>query len=266
MLNNFRKGIKLMYSSREMLWNFFVSDAQTTYAGSKFGALWILLGPLLFFGFYTLVYTVIFPFKPESLNKIQYILHVFCGISFFLAFSNGLSQGSGGLIANKNALLNTVFPAQLLPIKNIFIPIGSLMFSLVIMICVYIVSGKCTLYVLLVPFIVLAFITMLIGMVWIVSLLAIVFRDIQIMIGYITMFLLVVSPIAYTKEMIPSHLKFIIYANPLSYYIIPLQEALVEGKCPSLILMSMGIFLGVFLFGLGYRTFEESKKIVFDYV
>jgi hypothetical protein len=39
---------------------------------------------------------------------MQYVLHIFCGISLFLAFSSSLDIGCTSIIANKISLLNTV--------------------------------------------------------------------------------------------------------------------------------------------------------------
>tara|TARA_R110002110_G_scaffold415562_1_gene651084 strand:+ start:55510 stop:56259 length:750 start_codon:yes stop_codon:yes gene_type:complete len=249
-----------------MLWKFCLADIKNTYAGSVIGAAWLVLGPLIFFCFYTLVYTVIFPFKPQDMQQMQYVLHVFCGISLFLGFSSGLSLGCNSLISNKSVLLNTVFPSQLIPIRNIIVPLSSLIFSMILVLTVYTLMGNFSWTVIFIFPIIISFIMMLIGLVWIVSLLTIVFRDIQQIIGYLTMFLLIISPIAYTKAMIPSHIKIIIYLNPLSYYIIPLQDALVLGKVPSIPMMSIGLMFSLFLFSFGNKTFESAKKIVFDYV
>jgi lipopolysaccharide transport system permease protein len=266
MKGNVLKPIKILFVNRKIFWKLCLSNIKGTYAGSALGALWLFLGPLIFFGFYTLVYTVVFPFKPQDLSQMQYVIHVFCGISLFLAFSSSLSLGCTSIIANKVSLLNTVLPAQLLPIKSIIVPLGSLLFSISLILVLCIFMGNFSWAVLYTIPILISFIMMLIGLVWVVSLLAIVFRDIQQIIVYVTMFLLLVSPIAYTQSMIPSHLKLIIYLNPLSYYIIPLQEVLVQGTPPSASLFLSGLLFSLWLFSFGFKTFEVAKKVAFDYV
>jgi lipopolysaccharide transport system permease protein len=266
MIGNVLKGITLIASHRKLFCKLCMSSIRGTYASSAFGMLWLFLGPLIFFSFYTLIYTLIFPFKPTDMAQMQYVLHVFCGISIFLAFSSSLSVGCTSIISNKNVLQNTVLPAQLIPIKSIIIPIITFLFSLSLVFLFYIIRYQYTWYILLTIPVIISFIMMLIGLVWVVSLLTILFRDIQQIIGYAMMFLLVLSPIAYSPSMLPKHLKLVIYLNPLSYYIIPLQDIIVQGRSPSVIVLLMSGAFGLLLFGFGYKTFEVAKKIVFDYV
>lgn len=266
MTRNVFTALTIIFVNRKIFWKLCLSNIKGTYAGSAFGALWLFLGPLIFFGFYTLIYTVVFPFKPQDLSQMQYVLHVFCGISLFLAFSSSLSLGCTSLISNKSVLQNTVLPAQLLPIKSIMPPLISFLFSLALVLLFYIFAGHFSWTVMFAIPILISFTMMLIGVVWMISLLGIVFRDIQQIIGYVMMFMLFLSPISYTNSMIPSHLKLIIYMNPLSYYIIPLQDVLVRGVPPSITMFSIGLVISLIVFGFGYKTFETAKKIVFDYV
>lgn len=266
MIRNVFEAIEIILTNRKIFWKLCLSSIKSTYAGSAFGAAWLLLGPLIFLGFYTLVYTVVFPFKPKDLSQIEYVLHVFCGVSLFLVFSSSLSIACTSLISNKNVLQNTVLSAQLIPIRSIIGPLISFIFSIMLTLLFYIFTGHISWSIIFVVPILISFMMMLIGLVWMVSLLAIVFKDLQQIIGYLTMFLLFLSPITYSQSMIPTHLKLIIYMNPLSYYIIPLQDVLVRGVTPSIMLFSMGLVISVLLFGYGQKTFEAAKKIVFDYV
>jgi lipopolysaccharide transport system permease protein len=243
-----------------------VSDLKSAFAGSFMGILWVILGPLIFFGFYALVYTLIFPFKPTDMSVWHYILHVFCGISIFLFFSSALSTGSTSLSVNKSILLNTIFPSELIPLRSICIPLSSFFVSMCLLFFLYIIIGSYTPFIILVPFVIFSFLLFIIGLVWIISLLTVLLKDTQQLIGYITMFLLVISPIAYTPSMIPSHLKMIIYLNPLSYYIIPIQDILIRGCRPSSFLIITGFLMGFTLFSIGHKIFEEAKKFVFDYI
>lgn len=266
MYSNIKNGFLTIFHNRSLLKRFVVSDLKGAFAGSFMGILWVVLGPLIFFGFYALVYTLIFPFKPTDMSVWNYVLHVFCGISIFLFFSSALSTGSTSLSVNKSILLNTVFPSQLIPLRSICIPFSSFLVSMGLLFFFYIFIGSYTPLILLIPFVIFNFLLFLTGLVWVISLLTILLKDTQQIIGYITMFLLVISPIAYTPSMIPSHLKMIIYLNPLSYYIIPIQDILIRGSCPSVFLLSMGFLMGFISFSVGHKIFEEAKKFVFDYI
>jgi lipopolysaccharide transport system permease protein len=107
---------------------------------------------------------------------------------------------------------------------------------------------------------------LLIGLTWILSLINLVLRDIQNMIGLIIMALMILSPIAYTPEMVPPKLKILLVINPLAYYVIAYQSIVVLGKLPVwwneliLVVMSIGVFF------LGGHFFGRAKSALIDYV
>jgi ADP-heptose:LPS heptosyltransferase len=58
----------------------------------------------------------------------------------------------------------------------------------------------------------------LMGIVWFISLLNVIFRDIQNFLTPILMMMLIISPIAYTPEIVPQSLKPLILLNPGAQY------------------------------------------------
>ena len=59
-------------------------------------------------------------------------------------------------------------------------------------------------------------------------------KDIEFIIQYITTALIVVTPIAYTPDMIPSQLAPLLGLNPLYYYVTATQYLIVLNKFPPL--------------------------------
>jgi lipopolysaccharide transport system permease protein len=104
------------------------------------------------------------------------------------------------------------------------------------------------------------------GVNWILSLLNVVFRDLQNLIGALLMILLIASPIAYRPEMVPEQLHPLIALNPFAYFVIAYQDVLVLGRVPSL---TDGAILGLIslgTFGLGSWFFPRAKRVLIDYV
>jgi len=75
----------------------------------------------------------------------------------------------------------------------------------------------------------------------------------------------VLSPAAYTPEMVPNGLKFIIYANPLSYYVLSFQDLVCYGRVPPLSYLTAVITLAFASFGFGAWFFKRTKYVFFDY-
>jgi ABC-type polysaccharide/polyol phosphate export permease len=79
------------------------------------------------------------------------------------------------------------------------------------------------------------------------------------------MLLFVLSPFAYTPEMVPTNLKFIIYLNPLSYFVLTFQQIICYGVWPDPIIAGVAILLGLFSFFIGLTIFAKAKLLL-DYI
>ena len=56
------------------------------------------------------------------------------------------------------------------------------------------------------------------------SLLNVIFRDIQNLLTPVLMIMLIISPIAYTPEIVPDSLKPLIVLNPFAYFVVAYQQ------------------------------------------
>jgi ABC-type polysaccharide/polyol phosphate export permease len=103
------------------------------------------------------------------------------------------------------------------------------------------------------------------GIGWMFSLFSLVARDIQHGLGLVTMLLFVLSPFAYTPEMVPAAMKPIIYLNPLSYFVLTFQQLICYGTWPDSIAAGGAVVLGLGSFFAGFSVFQRAKYVFFDY-
>lgn len=258
--------LRTVFKYREILFRTTVGEVRQRYAGSVAGMFWLVISPILLLTFYSLVYLVIFRVRPTSMSEYEYVLYVLAGLVPFLGFSEALNIGASSLFLNKAILLNTVFPSELVPLRAVLASQGLTVVGLTLMLFATLVLGKLTWTALLIPVLLLLQVMMVLGIVWLLSLASLVIRDIQQALGFVTMTLLIVSPIAYTPEMVPEKLKFLIYLNPLSYFVIGFQDIIVFGRHPSGMIMGVMIGLGLTSFGIGFWVFQRAKRVFFDHV
>ena len=69
----------------------------------------------------------------------------------------------------------------------------------------------------------------LIGINWVLSLLNVIFRDLQNLLTRVLMIMLVASPIAYTPDMVPSALRPLLALNPFAYFVVAYQQVIMLG-------------------------------------
>lgn len=241
-------------------------EIRSQYAGSALGVLWVLLGPLLLLALYSVVYVMIFQVRPGALTTGEYVLYVFAGLIPTIAFAAALTGGANALVQNKQVLLNTVFPAELLPLRAVLVqsvplPVG----LLIVAAAVPFVTTTAGPALFLVPLLMVLQLMFVCGIVWVLSLLTLALRDIQQLLQYVAIVLLIVTPIAYTPDMMPASLRLLVYANPLYYFTASFQASLVFGAWPAAHLLAGCALLGAASFFLGYWLFQRVKLAFYDY-
>lgn len=241
-------------------------DIRQRYIGSAFGSLWVFLFPLLQLGIYAGLYTLIFKIRVPGLSEMGYVLLVFSGLVPLMAFSEALSAATSSLSGNRNLLINAVFPAELIPLRAaLSAHVTSLVALTVTLILGFVLGRTGWQAVLLVPVFWILLLMFAIGIGWMFALFSLVARDIQVGLGLVIMLLFVLSPFAYTPEMVPAALKPIIYMNPLSYFVLTFQQLICYGTWPDPIAASGAVVLGVGSFLAGFSVFKRSKYVFFDY-
>ncbi len=260
------KSLKMLAGYRQRVLEGVIHDIRQRYIGSVFGSLWALLFPLLQLGIYAGLYSVVFKVRPSGLTEAGYVILVFSGLVPLMAFNEAMTAAASSLSSHKNLLLNTVFPAELIPLRAALAAQITSIFGLVITLIAGFALGRTSWQaVLLVPVFWILLLMFAMGIGWMLSLLSLVARDIQHGLGLVTMLLFVLSPFAYTPEMVPQALKPVLYLNPMSYYVMTFQQLICYGTWPDPIHAGGAVLLGLTSFFIGFSVFRRAKHVFFDY-
>ena len=184
-----------------------LTELRQRYAGSLLGLGWAFLAPLLVLVIYALIYVKIFRVQVENLTGTEYVLYLFCGLVPYLAAAESIAVGAGAVIANKSVLSNTVFPIDLTPVKAVLATQPVMFVGLGVVLAGAAATGNVHSTLVLLPGLWLLTVAWLIGLTWLLSVLVVIFRDLQNLITALLMVMLVASPIAYTPDMVPPSVK-----------------------------------------------------------
>ena len=234
-------------------------------AGSVFGSWWLVLSPVIFLSIYSLIYLVIFKFKPLEMDQNTYVLHIFCGILPFIFHAEAVVIGSQSLNSNKSVLKSNIFPIEIIVVKTILACLPTFVIGMAIVCGASLWLGIFSPYLLLLPLFVFLQVLFLIGLSWILSLVSIVVKDVNNLLVYLNMLLMVLSPIAYTIDMVPKNLQFILWTNPLAYFVLTYQ-ALLHQTLPAPFIYLTLIGMSLFTFFIGFVFFKNTKMSVVRYV
>ena len=248
----------------KLLWDSVKAEVVQKYAGSIMGLSWAFLYPVILFFIYSTLYLVIFRIKPNEMSTNMYVVYIMSGLLPFLGFSEGLSTGTTSLSSKKSLLLNTVYPSEFIPLQAVLSSHMTLFVGIVLLL----ITSPLLLHslhwtVLVIPYLVILQLMFTAGIVWVLSILNLLIKDIQQSLSFITMLLMIMSPIAYTPSMVPSSLKLLLYINPFSYYVWSYQDLFVRGILSSNLLITTCI--SILSFTMGYHFYYKSKKVFYEF-
>jgi lipopolysaccharide transport system permease protein len=255
-----------LWTHRRLLWRVAATEMRGRYAGSFLGLGWAVLAPALILAIYAVVYLLIFRVRVPGIGPVGYTLYIFAGLVPYLSTAEALAVGVPSVVVNKNVLSNTVFPIDLAPPKAVLLAQATMAVGLGATTVGAAIAGILRPSILLVPVLWLLMAMALVGLTWILSLLNVVFRDLQNLVTAMLMMLLVVSPIAYTPAMVPNNLRLIILFNPFAYYVTAFQSVIVLGQVPSWSHLAVLMALSLGLFAGGGWFFARTKAVLVDYV
>jgi lipopolysaccharide transport system permease protein len=257
--------LRLLFRFRHILYATTLLEIRSRYMGTLFGLTWAILYPFMFLGLYGVVYALILQIRLERYTPIEYILIMFAGLIPFIGFSESLGASTSSVSSNKPLIKNTMFPIELVPVKAVTASSLSMIVGLCgLLLALWIRGTFHATQLLIIPLLILQ-LMFSIGVGWLLSALNVFFRDVSHAIGIIILFLMIVSPIGYTRDMIPPELLATAYVNPL-YYIIELyRQILIFGDVVPRFWLAFG-GISVVTFWFGYDVFRRLKPLFAEYV
>ena len=98
------------------------------------------------------------------------------------------------------------------------------------------------------------------GMAMLSSAVTVYFRDLEHILGIITMVWMYMTPIFYSIDMIPEKLRFVYHINPMSSVISCYRDVLYYAQVPDLTSLLEAVVLGALFLVLGMLAFGKLKK------
>jgi lipopolysaccharide transport system permease protein len=184
----------------------------------------------------------------------------------YLAAAEAINFGINAVITNRAVLNNTVFPIDLTPVKPVLGTQAVMVAGMAVVLVGAAVTGNIHPTLVLLPVVWFLNVLWLIGVNWLLSLLNVLFRDLQTLVAAVLMVMLVASPIAYTPDMVPHTLKPLLALNPFAYFVVAYQQAIMLGIWPSLPHLVVLVAMSVATFALGSWFFARAKRVIVDYV
>ena len=251
------KTIKELYEYREMIFSLVRRDLQGRYKGSILGFFWTFLNPLLQLVVYTLVFSVIMKNDIE-----QYYLFLFVALVPWIFFSTSVAGGASVIWSQQDMIKKIYFPRQVLPIAFVTSQFINMLLSFCVVFCVIVFSGR-RLNVealLCMPIIMVVEYILCMGMAFITSSCTVYLRDLEYLLGIITMAWQFMTPVMYSVELVPDQLLPIFNLNPMTPIIIAYRDILYFQQVPHFNTLFHAVVLGGGLMMIGWIVFGKLQR------
>jgi lipopolysaccharide transport system permease protein len=197
-------------------------DLEARYKGSVLGNLWPLVNQLSQLLIYTYVFSVVLNVKLNlkglPANDATFGLWLFAGLLPWIAFTGGLTQAAGSVLAQPNLVKKVVFPLALLPLVPILSTFIESAFGLMaLIVLVAFSSGTLHSTLALLPLVWLPQLLLTAGLGYLAAGFTVFLRDIPQTLGMILNFWFYLTPIVYPASIIPEQFRgWVFWLNPLA--------------------------------------------------
>lgn len=246
-----------LYTYRTMLASLVKRDLKGRYKGSALGFLWTFINPLLQLIVYSLVFKVILKNPMEN-----YSMHLFVALVPWIFFSSALTTGTKAILGQANLVKKIYFPREIIPIAYATSSFINMLFSFVVIFAVFFVSPM-QLYakpVMMLPIVMLFQYLLVIGMNMITSALTVYFRDLEHIMGVLSMAWMYLSPVVYPISYIAQEYQNVYLLNPMAPILIAYRDILYYGSCPDRKIIGLIIVESLMVLGIGIFVFFKLKR------
>ena len=251
------KHLKEIYAYRQMIFSLVRKELRGRYKGSVLGFLWTFINPLLQLMVYTFVFSIVLP---NNIDK--FYLYLFVGLVPWLFFSGSMTGGAACIVNQKDMVKKIYFPREVIPISYVASGFVNMLFCFIVIFAVIIVSGVGVnpVALLYLPVIMIVEFIMALGGAMLTSALTVYFRDLEYILGILTMAWIYFTPVVYSMEMVPDWIKPYFNLNPMTPVINAYRDILYYKQVPHLSTLVQGLVLGIIVLIVGSISFRKLQR------
>lgn len=257
---------KLGGRDRTLFANFLFRELTNRYLGSITGLAWAFIHPLALLAVYYFVFTMVF--KAGGFAGPSFIVFVAVALWPWLAAQEAMQRGTTSIAGYAGLIRKVAFPHELIVLASVTATLLLQLAGYLVVIGVLAVLGEpihLEGLLIAIPLWVLMGIGVT-GIVFALAALQVFVRDVEHLLMPVLMILMYVTPILYPLTLVPEALRPLVAANPFSWLVGRLRDALLEGRLA--LQWGDAVALGVVLlvFYCGRRMFLRLSPHFEDFV
>jgi lipopolysaccharide transport system permease protein len=244
-------------SRRELLGMLVIRNIKIRYKESVLGFLWTLLGPV----FLIVIYAIFLRIMKFAMPLPLLVTGIF--VWQYLAMS--LGDSTNAIVGNANLVKKAAFPRVLLPFSMVLANFVNFLLSLVIVVVYLKIEGLPFGGLMWLPLAMVTQVALCTGVCLFLSSVNVFFRDVQHLMGLITMAWFFMTPVIYPPEMVIQ--KFsnplihqLFYLNPMTGLLALYRAALMGEGLPSATLWGPSLLVSWLVCVIGITVFQRLQR------
>lgn len=262
------------HSRQRLLLHLIIHEVRQQHAGSALGVAWAVVQPLMMLGCFFFLFTVLRVGRHYPGGALGQVGIILTGVVPWWFFIKSFSDGISALDAYAPLLKQLNFPIGVLPFATIGTPFLAYVIGLVLLITFSATQGWLGLHALMVLPAAALEVTFVVGLGALLAPLGAMLRDTREMIPLVARLGLWISPVLYLPGIVPHQLRWILYANPLTYFLSLIRYAALGNPFGgrAVLIMSpldtaaIAVALALLAAGAGFWAWRYVRRVAVDYL
>ncbi|MFM7383210.1 MAG: ABC transporter permease [Microcystaceae cyanobacterium] len=256
--------LKEFWEYRELLYMLTLRRISVRYKQTIVGIAWVLIQPLIAMTIFNIIFGKLAKIPSGG---IPYPIFAYSALVLWGLFSEGLNRSSLSLIGEAQLISKVYFPRLMIPFSAVASAWVDFAISLFLLLPLTFIYGlRPTWSLLLIPWVMVITMILTTGLGLFLAAMNVRYRDFQYLVPFLLQVLLYASPVVYSIEIVPPHLHFWYYLNPLAGLLDMFRFAVTGQTTCSWLGFSWSIVSSLILFGLGTWVFRSVEQGFADYV
>lgn len=258
--------ISSLWSYRHFIKSSIVADFRGRFARSRLGLVWVILHPIAQSLIFAIVLAEVLGARmPQVAGKAAYPIYLLSGMAAWGLFAEILNRSMGIFIEHSSTLKKISFPRLCLPIIVWGTALINHAFLLLAIMVIFLffghIPGSACLALLLGALLISA---LAFGLGVFLGVINVFARDVAQVMSVVTQLWFWVTPIVYSKTIIPETYRVFIDLNPMTPLVGIYQDALLLNVWPSLSALWPSILVSAFAVVLSFVVFRRASPELVD--
>jgi len=258
--------LRALYQYRYFVFASIKNEFKAKFSRSKFGALWMIINPMVQSIVYALVLSSIISAKlPGADNKYAYPLYLLSGMLAWTLFNEVLLGCVNIFVDRAEVIKKVAFPRACLPIIAAGVALVNNAFLFLAVLVVFVFMGySFGATILLLPVLVALNFLLAISVGTLFGIFNVFVRDVSQVVLVVLQALFWLTPVVYTENILPASVKNVLAASPIYQVVEAYHAVMVYGRLPDVRAIAWTTLFSCFVATLAMVVYKRAAPDMAD--